>query len=511
MEHTSRIPEPGDVYAYYIDELSRYGTCQILSVHQECQSLCYVTLDYLAEIPPTAEQLDSMKPYYRQAFRCRHSITKSCIYNTPVPRNYIYIGQCELKTDTKCNSFSGNWPKGSEYYFEERWRACDEAARIAYKKYCNSGDLVQIHGQVFRKNCRRLDEQLYQCLTEADALEAFPCITEAEVTGWSSRLEKWLRNTPLLTSLNLMNSGMTTLNLGSTHLDCLAIDLSGIQRLILPKQLIYLTLTGEAHSGLWIDDSLCTRKIALYFSMKHIPVGRYGLQKMPLKSLSITDISALDVPSMVHSFPDVEWLHLTGAPGSLTNISALQQLRHLKGICLQDLFGYTGSDLEFLSDLPDLCELDFDSIPREAGTYLKKTWKGRLDKLAVTHLRNEGWLKENLENPLRHWDGNEEFIPRAAYQSALKCYKKTKKQMQTVNTRSALEDIIRQYTLHFNRLNRQYHEFIETTEREDIFMAMKQLYEECILHSPYFGAEEPHTLPTLEEAWDIMDELRENW
>ena len=83
--------------------------------------------------------------------------------------------------------------------------------------------------------------------------------------------------------------------------------------------------------------------------------------------------------------------------------------------------------------------------------------------------------------------------------------------MQTVNTRSALEDIIRQYTLHFNRLNRQYHEFIETTEREDIFMAMKQLYEECILHSPYFGAEEPHTLPTLEEAWDIMDELRENW
>ena len=118
MEHTSRNPEPGDVYAYYIDELSRYGTCQILSVHQECQSLCYVTLDYLAEIPPTAEQLDSIKPYYRQAFRCRHSITKSCIYNTPVPRNYIYIGQCELKTDTKCNSFSGNWPKGSEYYLK---------------------------------------------------------------------------------------------------------------------------------------------------------------------------------------------------------------------------------------------------------------------------------------------------------------------------------------------------------------------------------------------------------
>ncbi len=511
MKHTPRIAAPKDVYAYYIDELGKYGTCQILSVNQDSQSLCYVTLDYLEETPPTAEQLETMKPYYLQAFRHHHSITKSCINNTTVPRNYIYIGQCELKADIRCSSFSASWPTGSDYYFEERWRSFDENARIAYKKFCNSGVSVQIHGQTFRKNIGCLEEQLYQCLTEADTLEAFPCITSAKVTGYSGKLEKWLHDTPLLSSLCLKKAGVETLDLGNTHLEHLELNLSGIQRLVLPKQLIYLQLYGEAHSKLRIDNSLCTGKMNLYFSMKHIPVQRYGLQHTQLKALSITDISVLDAQSMVNSFSDIEWLQLTGKPGTLTNISALRQLQHLKGICLQDLFGYTALDMEFLSDLPALCELDFDSIPREAGVYLKKTWKGKLDKLTVSHLRNEGWLKENLENPLRHWDGNEEFIPQAAYKSAVKCYKETKKQMQTANTKSALEDIIRQYTIHFNRLNQKYDEFIETMERDDIYMAMQQLYEECVLHGTCGETDETNALLTLEEAWDIMDEVRDDW
>ena len=60
----------------------------------------------------------------------------------------------------------------------------------------------------------------------------------------------------------------------------------------------------------------------------------------------------------------------------------------------------------------------------EAGLYLKKYWKGKLDRLSVTHLRDDGWLKDNLKNPLRHWDGKE-FIPGGAYRSARKCYKDT--------------------------------------------------------------------------------------
>lgn len=511
VKHTLRTAAPKDVYAYYIDRLGKYGACQVLCIHQDSQSLCYVTLDYLEKEPPTAEQLETINPYYRQAFRNHHNITKYLINNTPVPRNYIYIGQCELKADIKCSSFSGSWPKGWEYYYEERWRAYDETARTAYKKYCNSGDFVRVHGQMFRKNSSGLTDQLYQCLMETDTLDAFPCITYAEVTGYSGKLEKWLRDTPLLSTLRLQKAGVETLDLSNTHLDNLELDLSGIQRLVLPKQLIHIKLYGEADSKLQIDDNLCTGKMELRFSMKNIPVQRHGLQHSQIEKLFIDDISDLDAQSIADTFSDIEWLQLTGKPGTITNLSALKQLRHLKGICFYDLFGYTALDLEFLSDLPDLCEMDFDSIPREAGTYLKKTWKGQLDKLTVSHLRNEGWLKENLENPLRHWDGNEEFIPKAAYRSAVKCYKDTKKQLLAANTREALENIIRQYTLHFNHLNEKYDEFIETVEREDIFMAMKQLYEECILHRTCSETDEPNAMLTLGEAWNIMDEVRDDW
>lgn len=37
----------------------------------------------------------------------------------------------------------------------------------------------------------------------------------------------------------------------------------------------------------------------------------------------------------------------------------------------------------------ELRELDFDSIPKEAGLYLKKRRGGKLDRLSVTHLRED--------------------------------------------------------------------------------------------------------------------------
>ncbi len=168
----------------------------------------------------------------------------------------------------------------------------------------------------------------------------------------------------------------------------------------------------------------------------------------------------------------------------------------------------------FRKNTGGLRELDFDSVPKEAGLYLKKHWKGKLDRLSVTHLRDEGWLKDNLENPFRHWDGNE-FISAAAYRSARKCYKDTKKLLTEAMGRAAdrkeIQEIVRGYTQSFNKLNNRYEEFIETEEREDVFMAMERLYEDCILQGEYGQADENAVPVTLSEIWNVMDEVRENW
>lgn len=209
-------------------------------------------------------------------------------------------------------------------------------------------------------------------------------------------------------------------------------------------------------------------------------------------------------------FPEAEHLNISGKPGTVTHMRAVGGLPGLRNLYCKDLFGYGAGEMEALEALHELRELDFDSVPKDAGLYLKKRWKGNLDRLTVAHLREEGWLKDNLENPLRHWDGNE-FIPETAYRSAGKCYKDTKKRLLETADRAGIEEIVRRYTRHFNRLNDRYEEFIETEEREDIFRAMQILYEECVLRGERGQADEKAAPLTLSEIWDVMDEVRENW
>lgn len=503
-----KTAKPGEVYAFYAEALGKYGVCQILAVDRK--SICYVLLDYLEVTPPVEDILDSLKPYYQEAFRHHHQIVKSWIENSPVPRDYQYIGRCELKSDSVCSSYSWKWPAGEDYYYEERWRALDEKVRTAYKKYINSGDFVQVHGRMFKKNIGGLRDELYQCLAEKDTLDDFPCITYAEVQGYSEKLGKWLCTVPLLRTLRLKKAGVDVLNLGKTHLDDVELDMSGIRKLILPETIRSLKMYGEIHPNLQIDDSLCAGKIYLDISLKKALPQRFGLQKQNVRGLRLTNITELDMDQIARQFPETEKLNIMGRPGSIIHMQAVGKLRGLRSFYCQDLFGYKAKELKALENLEELRELDFDSIPEEAGLYLKKYWKGKLDRLSVSHFRDEEWLKDNLENPLRHWDGNE-FIPKAAYQSARKCYQSTKKQLLETEDRDGIEKIARRYTLHFNKLNRRYEEFIETEEREDIFLAMQKLYEECILHGECGQADEKAAPLTLVELWDVMDEVRENW
>lgn len=503
-----RTARPGEVYAYYIEALGKYGACQVIDVNQN--SILQTALDYLEPEPPAREQIEGLSLYHRQSYRMHHHIVKSWIENHPVPQDYQFIGTCTLKTDPVCASFSGRWPAGEEYCYEERWKAYDADARAAYKKYINSQDSVCVHGQTFRKNTGGLTDALYECLSDTDTLEDFPCITFAQVSGWSRKLERCLLSAPLLATLRLKRAGADTLDLSKTHLDHLELDMAGIRTLILPPAVRSLVMYGAIEPSLCIDDHLCSGKIDLSLSLKKAAPLRYGLLHVCIRRLFLKDISELDMEQVTGQFPETENLHLTGSPGKITRMQKIRHLHSLRCLCCTDLFGYGASDLEGLKQLSKLRELDFESIPKEAGTYLKKCWKGRLDRLSVTRLRTEDWLADNLDNPLRHWDGSD-FVPPAAYQSAFRCYKDTKKKLLAASGKEEILKIVRRYTLHFNRLNDRYEDFIETEEREDIFLAMQYLYETCILHGDCKEAEKPRAVLTPEELWNAMDEVRGDW
>ena len=127
-----RTAKPGEVYAFYVEMLGKYGACQILAV--DGKSICYVLLDYLEDDLPEKDSLERLQPYHRESFRYHHQMIKTGIENTPVPRDYRYIGQCGLKSSPTWDSYSWKWPTGEDYYYEERWKSFDETNRSAYKK-----------------------------------------------------------------------------------------------------------------------------------------------------------------------------------------------------------------------------------------------------------------------------------------------------------------------------------------------------------------------------------------
>ena len=499
-DYKPRRAKVGEVYACYIRKLKKYCLYQILSVDRSFIS--YAGIDYLSEKLPNADDVKGLPIYRRNEYVHCNSPEKSIIQNNPVPHNYVYICTMDLITEPPYGVYSGGWPDGNEYITRERWRAFGKAGED-YRRNLSRGDIVVLQGTECRKYTDHLDDRLYQLFDENDPFDQFTNIYRGDVTGYSDKLMKILCQMPLMTKLDLKAPGHPVIDLSRTHLNSLTIDVTGVKKLILPPEPDIVKLRGEISEDLTIDDSYCRQDMdALFIKMSDTHLTRFGMKKIKTDRLIVSNISELDLKKITAYYPEIYSLDLDGKPGNVKNFKALGSLERLEKIYCHDVFGFTVGDAAALNDLPCLYEIDLDSVPKDAGEYLKKQWKGRLDYLSVRCLRDEGWLRDNLNNPLRHWDGSE-FVPAAAYKKAVKCYKDTKKKLLSAESREQAEDTVRQYALCFNELNAKYNMFIETEERDDIFEALEQLINECIDHES-IGI-------TVHEAWEIMDSIRIDW
>ena len=196
-----KLPKSGEIYAYYIEELEKYGAFQILKV--EGNSVCYVSLDCLTDHLPQKEEVLDWKPLYWESYRNHHKMDTGIIELTPLPPSYQCLGEFPLVTEKISDAFFGRWPDASDYVSEIRWKSFDEKVTAAYKKYINSSEDVVIHGKIFPKRLDVLRDDLYRHLNEQDSLEQFPCINVARVEGFSQKLLKLIKTASLLTKLEL--------------------------------------------------------------------------------------------------------------------------------------------------------------------------------------------------------------------------------------------------------------------------------------------------------------------
>jgi hypothetical protein len=197
-------------------------------------------------------------------------------------------------------------------------------------------------------------------------------------------------------------------------------------------------------------------------------------------ALKIGDVKALDCASLVDAIPGLHRLMLSGALGRLENAGHLNRLSSLKELAISNLFGMTKSDVLLPARVPTLEWLALHSVPREYGAAMRSVWAPELAKgclSAITGLRTPEWLAENLDNPLRDWDGRE-HISAAKFRKSVAQYKTTRQAVlaaiadpATAGVKSRLLELGREFGQAFNKLAKG-DDFIETEEREELFAAL---------------------------------------
>ncbi|MBS6953375.1 MAG: hypothetical protein KH230_09075 [Enterocloster asparagiformis] len=503
----SPVPVVGGVYSMYVDELGKYGAYQVLEAEKD--SVLYVVLDYLGDEPPKGEEIASLKPLYQERFRSHHKLDMKYISNGRVPMDYILAGVCPPAASGRCNVFSGDWGDGREYVYEYDWSQADQEERAQYKRYINSGDMVEVGKERFRKNYGGLNMRLYQAAGGDLPIHQFPCLTFVEIEGPCPEVTGWIAGRSLIRTFRWKAPETEVLDFRGTNIRFLELDATGVKTLYLPEHARRLELTGKLDSELRIvgcpgEGTACSgRGIDVTLSLGASKLAAYGLGENGIKvgALCLTQIGELDLEAVAEFFGQITSLTLRGKPGVLTNFGALEKLRGLRTLAIQDLFGYGEEETAVLERLFGLRRLWMDSVPREAGAAARKRFKNRLDSLDIRKLRADGWMKENLDNPFRHWDGSD-FVPAAAFRKASAQYQATRRLLQQAASRGELEQAVRDYGECFNRLNRRYEEFIETEEREDVFSALERLYREELGSGAPMG---------LEEFLGILDGVRDDW
>ena len=119
------------------------------------------------------------------------------------------------------------------------------------------------------------------------------------------------------------------------------------------------------------------------------------------------------------------------------------------------------------------------SLPEDAAKKAKQLYKKKTERgldLWIQKPRKPEWLAQNLDNPFRSWDGQEN-ISAANAKKAADLYKKTRAAIRKLEQRSpseaaqSAEALVKAYTESFNKMDKRKY-FIETVEREAIYCAL---------------------------------------
>ena len=462
----------GEVYTVYNPYLKRYTACQAayiapLDTVSEQPCAVILSLDWVGDAPLTAEELPNLRPLYKDFMYWPRDLH---LLRVPVevPPQYTLVGTLPPFTDEPCRSYGG-WDGGYEVYLQIRWQAIPEERRRAFKEAMESDGETEIGGIPVKVSSHRVMDQ-YAPFDSALELKALPCLSDLICEQWHPDLLEFLRETPFLDELTLLNHGQRTLDLRGTSIRKLMLDMIGLEELWLgeeTEQLLFQNKGSDACTihALGDGNGLTLQFIGEYRPHPELP-GLCGLHGIRIKDFDLTGLAA--------THPHLKELRLWGAPGTVRNFSAVREFRELTNLSTFDLFGFGAAGIPTPEQMPELRWFWMTSLPETAAKAAKQLWKGKPGmNLRITKPRKPEWLAQNLDNPFRGWDGAE-HIPAAAAKKAAGQYRKTRSQLMKLaaepgeDAQAQALDAVAAYTQTFNKMG-----FIETEERDEIYMALR--------------------------------------
>ena len=487
----------GDVYALQERETGKWFTFQIIQIGEEWA--VHIDLDYWSEKMPEEEDLKKMSYLRLNHHFLDNDITYCWAQIKYFPSHAKLIGNMVVQPLEECRGY-GPWTNGCQQKMTEKWNQLPKEQVAAYKEAATvPRQTVIVGGEKVPNSLYGLTDDTLNLVTDYSEFDKLPVLTRIVTAQEHPHLIPFLERRYVIRELVWENCGREELDLSRTYLEELEISGANLRTIYLPQSMKRVTLRGKLSPDLRILSPRDGYFLALQIEMQDDFLPDVGLSR--LTELRLSNIQEFSLQGIPSRFPGLLWLGLEGKPGIIHDIDEIAKLHELEKLTMDDLFGFSRDEFPLPDSLPQLLILRLNSIPVDVGKKVRKLYRDKVQELIVLKLRSDEWLHENLNNPLRHWDGSE-FVPKSKYTKAVELWKDTRSRILEEAKRpdvaiSDVKGIAIDYVEGFNKLDRRS-QFIETEEREDIMKAFEQIIDEAGLFEH------------RQEIIDVIDEKR-NW
>jgi hypothetical protein len=471
----------GDIFTLQERETKKWFAFQIIRLKEDDTvfNTVYIDLDYWSDRKPVANDLGRMQVLYLN-HHCWHNKVNMCwSEGRRFPLKAEFVGNVPVLYDGECSKY-GDWPDGTQQKETERWKMIPTEQITAYQQAdCQWEKLTIVAGKEVPIGLYCVNDEMLDEINDYGELNKLPRLNRVVTTRYRPWLIPFLEQKWLIQELVWEHCGQKVLDVRNTHIEKLEVNDPDVKEIYLPQEIRNVTLRGVLSPDLRIysHNDGCSLALIADLQKDYLP----NVELPNLKDLILHNIKELDLSQVPIHYPNLIRLELMGNPGIIRNVSCIKHLKELERLAIHDLFGFSSVDFPLPIDLPNLQSLWLESIPAEAGRAIKRSCTNKIQDLSITKLRSYEWLQENMNNPLRHWDGKGS-VPKPQYKKAVSLWKdawsKIAEAAKEPNTFSeSILSIALDYVEGFNKLDLRSH-FIETEEREDIYNAFERILDE---------------------------------